>query len=76
MSKKPLLDLQHPWFIPLWRRVAVTAVCLFWTVMEILIGGPFWLMLFGALTVYCVYSFFVAFHPRLEETRPSEDPKP
>lgn len=71
MNRKPLLDLQHPWFVPLWRRVAVTAVCLFWTVMEALIGGPFWLLLFGALTAYCIYSFFIAFNPR-----PPEDPKP
>ena len=71
MSRKPLLDLQHPWFIPLWRRVAVTAVCLFGTVMEIFVGGPFWLLLFGAITIYCVYSFFFAFNPR-----PPEDPKP
>jgi hypothetical protein len=76
MSRKPLLDLQHPWFIPLWRRVAVTAVCAFWTVMEVFVGGPFWLILFGALTAYCGYSFFVAFNPRPIDTPPPEDPKP
>ena len=57
MASKPLLDLQHPWFIPLWRRVAVTAVCLFWTVMEVCIGGPFWLLLFGALTLFVLLRF-------------------
>jgi hypothetical protein len=76
MSRKPFLDLQHPWFIPLWRRVAVTAVCAFWTVMEVFVGGPFWLILFGALTAYCGYSFFVAFNPRPIDTPPPEDPKP
>lgn len=71
MSRNPLFDLQHPWFIPLWRRVAVTGLCLFWTVVEIYLGDPFWLILFGALTIYCGYSFFFAFQPR-----PPKDPKP
>lgn len=63
-----LIDLQHPWFVPLWRRVVVTASCLVWTVVEIAIGGPFWMILFGALTAYCAYEFFLNFHPRDPET--------
>ena len=76
MTRKPLVDLQHPWFIPLWRRVVVTAVCAFWTVMEVFTGGPFWLILFGGLTAFCIYSFFFAFNPRAPEPTPTQDPKP
>jgi hypothetical protein len=59
-----LFDLQHPWFIPLWRRVFVTAFCAFWMVVELLAGGPFWVILFGGLTALCIHQFFVAFNPR------------
>jgi hypothetical protein len=72
MSRKPLFDLQDPWFIPLWRRLVVTAVCLFGVATEVWFAGDsFWLILWGALSAYCIYSFFIAFNPR-----PPEDPKP
>jgi len=58
------LDLHHPWFIPLWRRVLVTAFCAAWTLVELVSGGPFWVILFAALTVVCGYQFFIAFTPR------------
>ncbi len=63
------LDVQHPFFRPLWRRVAVVAVCLGWAVVEFVHDAPFWGMLFGALGLYCGWQFFVAFDP------PPEDPK-
>lgn len=59
-----LFDLQHPWFIPLYRRVLVTASCLFWTIVELVTGGPFWTILFGGMTALCVHQFFIAFNPR------------
>jgi hypothetical protein len=59
-----LFDLQHPWFIPLYRRVIVTLVCAGWTVVEALMGGPFWVILFGGLTALCAYNFFYDFKPR------------
>ena len=62
-----LIDLQHPWFIPVWRRVVVTGICLFWAVVEIWMGDPFWMILFGALTAYCWHQFFIAFNPRPPE---------
>ncbi len=68
--RKPLFDLQHPWFKPLWRRVLVTAVCVFWTVLELYTGDPFWAMLFGALAAYSIWSFFFAFNPREPEDTP------
>ncbi|RVD37518.1 DUF3329 domain-containing protein, partial [Mesorhizobium sp. M4A.F.Ca.ET.020.02.1.1] len=27
-------DYEHPFFRPLWRRIAVVAVCLAWSVIE------------------------------------------
>jgi hypothetical protein len=58
-----LIDVQHPFFRPLWRRVAVVAVCLGWAAVELSGGAVFWAILFGAVGVYCAHQFFVAFDP-------------
>lgn len=65
-----LLNLRHPFFLPLYRRVLTTAVCVFWLLMELIWGGPFWAMLFGALTAYCVWQFFVVFDPANFQDKP------
>lgn len=57
------LDVQHPFFRPLWRRVAVVAVCLGWAVFEIVTGSPFFAILFGSVGLYCAYQFFIVFNP-------------
>lgn len=56
-------DVQHPFFKPLWRRVAVTVVCLGWAVVEFASGAPFWGILFGAAGLWCAHQFFFAFDP-------------
>ena len=62
-----LFDLNHPFFIPLWRRVVVVALCLGWAVFELVGGSPFWAILFGAIGFYAAYAFFLDFHPREPE---------
>ena len=64
-----LLDLQHPFFIPLWRRVLIVAACLGWAVIEIAGDNVFWAILFGAIGLYAGYVFFFDFHPRPPEER-------
>lgn len=59
-----LFDLDHPFFRPLWIRVAVVAACLGWAVFEIVAGSPGWALLFGAIGAYSGYRFFIAFNPR------------
>ena len=61
------IDVQHPFFRPLWRRVAVVAVSLGWGIYEFATGSPFFGILFGAVGVYCAHQFFVAFDPRDNE---------
>ena len=58
-----LLDVQTPFFRPLWRRVAVTAACLAWAAIEIAQGAVFWAILFGAAGLYLVWQLFVVFDP-------------
>ena len=39
LPRMSLLDVQTPFFRPLWRRVAVTAVCLVWAAIEVANGA-------------------------------------
>lgn len=66
------LDAQHPFFAPLWRRVAVVGFTLSWAVVEFATGTPFWGVLFAAVGVYSFWQFFVAFDPK-PETREDQD---
>lgn len=54
-----LFELQTEFFLPLWRRVVVVAVCLAWTVFEFVSGSPFWGMLFGGMGLYALWQLFL-----------------
>ena len=64
-----LFDFNHPFFIPLWRRVLVVAACLGWAVFELIGGNPFWAILFGAIGLAAAYGFFINFNPRPPDGR-------
>jgi hypothetical protein len=52
----------HPFYKPLWRRVAIVASLAAWTGFEIYNGSsPFWFMIFGALTIFCFWTMFVTY---------------
>ena len=59
-----LFDVQHPFFRPLWRRVAVVVISLGWAVVEIFNGSLFFAGLFAAAGLYCAHQFFIAFDPK------------
>jgi hypothetical protein len=63
-----LLDVQHPFFVPVWRRVAIVVLCLGWAIFEFVSGAPFWGVLFGAAGIYCGWQFFAVFDPKPERT--------
>lgn len=58
---KSAFDVQHPFFLPLWRRIVTVALCLGWALVEISGGNTFWAVLFGGVGVYCAHQFFIAF---------------
>ncbi|MBU2358827.1 MAG: DUF3329 domain-containing protein [Alphaproteobacteria bacterium] len=58
------LDLQVPFFIPLWRRIAVVAVSGGWGIFEFATGAPFFGVLFCAVALWAAYSFFIIFDPK------------
>ena len=53
-----MFDMDHPFFRPLWVRLAVLAVCFGWALVELMSGSPGWAMIFGALGAYAGWSFF------------------
>lgn len=57
-------DFNHPFFRPLWLRVAIVAVCICWAAFELVLGSPGWALLFGALGLFSGYRLFVTFAPR------------
>ncbi len=58
-----LLDVQVPFFRPLWRRIATVVVVAGWTIMEIVNGNPAWAVLAGGIGAYLIWQFFVVFDP-------------
>lgn len=62
-----LFELRVPFFIPLWRRVLVTAICLGWAMLELVSGAPFWAVIFGAMGVTALWQFFLSGWPEKEK---------
>ena len=50
-----ILDADHPFFAPVWRRWATVLFAGFWGVLELLWGNPGWAVLFGAASAYSFY---------------------
>ena len=59
-----LVDADHPFFAPLWRRIAIVAITLAWALFEFAAGSPIWGMVFSAIGLYCAYVFFIDFEPK------------
>ncbi|CAN5754528.1 hypothetical protein BH23PSE1_BH23PSE1_00060 [soil metagenome] len=60
---RSLFDLNVAFFKPLWRRVAVVAVCLGWALFELATGSVFWGVIFGGVGLFAAWQFFVTFDP-------------
>ena len=63
-------DNQHPFFRPLWRRLAVIAVCVIWSAVEFAVGTPFWGTLLAGMAIYAVWTFLISYKPEEETSRP------
>jgi hypothetical protein len=63
-----LIDPNHPFYRPLWIRIAIVAVCLGWAIVEASTREPFWAIIVGALGIYAAYKLLLTFSPQpLEE---------
>jgi hypothetical protein len=55
-------DQNHPFYRPLWRRVAIVASTVAWLAFESLYGGSgLWVGLAAATCAYCIWTFLITF---------------
>ena len=54
-------DAEHLFFRPLWRRIAVVAVCVAWSGLELWGGQGVWLAIALAATAYAVWTFLISY---------------
>ena len=73
-------DHEHPFFRPLWRRIAVVAVCIGWALFELYNGATVWAMVVAAFAAYAIWQFFYLYKEPAPEPAPegasSQDPVP
>ncbi|SNT68571.1 hypothetical protein [Paracoccus seriniphilus] len=53
-----LVDPNAPFFRHLWVRILCVVLPLAWAVFELIMGSPFWMILFGASGLYLGYQLF------------------
>ncbi len=58
-----MFELRVPFFLPLWRRVAVTLLSVGWAILELVTGNLFWAILFGAIGAIATCQFFLSGWP-------------
>ena len=55
-------DIDHPFYRPLWRRIAIVAVTAAWTAYEVFWGGNgLWLVLAAGSFAYSVWAFLITY---------------
>ena len=56
-----IIDESHPFYKPLWRRVALVGVLAGWTAFEVFYTQqPLWIMVAGALFAYTTWIFLIS----------------
>ena len=68
-------DHEHPFFRPLWRRVAVVVVCLAWGILEFSTNAPFWGTIALGFAAYAVWQFFFLYKEPGPEQSAGSDPE-
>ena len=66
-----LFDVQLPFFVPLWRLIALTVFTFGWAGLEYSWGNSYWALGFVILGLYLAHQFFIAFAPRLPDPEPN-----
>ena len=58
-----IIDTDHPFFRPLWRRVAIVVACLGWAVVETLLKNEIWAIVFGGIGLYAAFVLLIDYTP-------------
>ncbi|BDA82602.1 hypothetical protein Sa4125_01440 [Aureimonas sp. SA4125] len=51
----------HPFFRPLWRRIAIVVVTGIWCGVELWHGDQLWVILTLAVFIYSLWTFFITY---------------
>lgn len=54
-------DAEHPFFRPLWRRIAVVCVCAAWAAWELWLAEPMWTTIAVGMAVYAAWTYLIAY---------------
>lgn len=57
------VDLQVPFFLPMWRRILLVVVCFTWGIFEFLTASPFWGAIFCALGGFALWKLLLSGWP-------------
>lgn len=58
----------HPFFRPLWRRIAVVLVTAIWCGVEAWHGDQTWAVLTGCICAYSIYTFLITYPKQPDDT--------
>ncbi len=68
-----LIDPNHAFYRPLWLRILIVGLLIAWFGLELMVGASFWLVIVGALAVYCTWVLLIRFpQPKPAEPVASE----
>ena len=56
-------DAEHPFFRPLWRRIALVVFCAGWAAFEFWNGQAFWGTLVAGMAAYAAWIFLINYTP-------------
>ena len=64
-------DSSHPFFRPLWRRIAVLAVCFGWSAFEWANGETFWCILTLGMGAYGIWVLIINYDAGPSDNEPA-----
>ncbi len=59
-----MIDLDHPFYKPLWARLLIVGACGIWAGFEFYSGAAFWGVIVSAVGIYAAYKLFYEFGRR------------
>ena len=66
-------DFNHPFYKPLWIRIAIVTVASGWGLFEFVTGSVFWGVVFCGLAAAAFHGLFMTFDPRKADKNNKED---
>lgn len=62
-----MFELRVPFFVPLWRRIAVVVICFGWAGFELSTSAVFFAIIFAAIGATAFWQFFMSGWPNDSE---------